>query len=143
MKKLVLVVAALAAGGLVVGASPDAVVEAAQDVVGVVTDESGELSAEQEFERELASTLGGKLSLLGEPLCDAQSIPSTGDGPQQFSSLECRVATAEYGAVEVSAQLRGTRVVLVLTDADTDRLIEVLDDPSVGEWLPLAPAPVG
>ena len=141
VKKLLLVAVALGAGGIVVGASPDAVVDAAQDVVGAVTDESGELSAEQTFERELADTLGGTLSLMSEPVCDAQAIASTGDGELEFSSLECRAATVEYGVVEVSAQLRGERTVLVLTDADTTQHIGVLDDAGIAEWLPLAPSP--
>ena len=143
MKKLLLAAMALGAGGIVVGASPDAVVDAAQGVVGMVSDESGELSAEQTFERELATTLGGRLSLMSEPVCNAQAIPSTDGEELQFSSLECRAATVEFGVVEVSAQLRGGRPVLVLTDADTTRFIETLDDPRIAEWLPLAPAPTG
>lgn len=141
VKKILLAAVALGAGGIIVGASPDAVVDAAQDVVGVVSDESDELSAEQTFERELADTLGGSLSLMSEPVCDAQAIASNDDADLVFSSLECRAATVEYGVVEVSAQLRGDRTVLVLTDADTTRFIEVIDDPRVAEWLPLAPAP--
>ena len=93
------------------------------------------------FERELADTVGGSLSLMSEPVCDAQAIPSTEGGELAFSSLECRVATVEYGVVEVSAQLRGGRTVLVLTDADTTRFIETLDHPSIAEWLPLEAAP--
>lgn len=143
MKKLALVVLALCAVGLVIGASPDSVVEAAQRIVGIVNEESNELGAEQTFERELGNTLNGTLSLLSEPLCDAQAIPSTDDGSLAVSSLECRVATMEYGVVEVSAQLRGDLPVLVLTDADTTRHIEVLTDPGIAEWLPLAPAPTG
>ncbi|MEO1063697.1 MAG: hypothetical protein AAFZ07_19955 [Actinomycetota bacterium] len=142
MKKLLLVVLALAAGGMVVGASPDAVVDAAQNVVGAVNEESGEIGAEREIERELDGLLRQSLSPLDEPVCDAQAMTG-GDTELRFSSVECRVATLEHGAVEISAQLRGGRPVLLLTDADTTQFLGTIDDPSMADWLPLGEAPTG
>ena len=143
MKKLALVALALVAGGLVVGATPDSVVDAAQEAIGIVTDESDELGAEQSIERELGNLLNGTLSLLAEPLCNAEATSSTDDGSLAVTALDCRVATVEYGVVEVSAELRRDAPVLVLTDADTAQLIEVLVDPSIGDWLPLVAEPAG
>ncbi|MEM9714413.1 MAG: hypothetical protein AAGA17_19480 [Actinomycetota bacterium] len=144
MKKLFLVGLALVAGGIVVGASPGSVVDATQSIVGVVIDQSDEMEAEQRYEAELDGLLDRDYGLLDEPLCDAQGVPGTGGDDFQVSALECRVATVGYGVIEVSGQLRGDRVVLVLTDADTTRFIEIVDDPSIAEWLPLvAPEPTG
>ena len=140
--RILLALLAVAGVGIAAGVSPDRVVEEVESVVGIVVAESSELAIEEDLERDLSIMLGHDYSLLDDPECDADVlVPDGEDETPKVTSFSCVVPTLELGAVEIASELRFERPVLLLTDRDTQQVVQVVDDPVRLAWLPLVAEP--